>query len=160
MHLTFITRCSTSTTAQAINPDMAVPTSSSAATSSCRSCRRFNFQGSHAINLPMRSVGCLLLVLARPRFFCFCDELSAGGYAGHASALTGDPSKQGSSELASVAMRPNPASHSTQHVGCYNCSIYPRKTAALLCSKRCAVADVITHPLASALAHQLQQVTA
>lgn len=109
---TCMTRCSSATTTHAMKPETHRPNSSSAATASCRLCRRFSLQGSHAINLPIRSDGsCLLLLVmvARRRCFfrCFCAGLPAGeGSAGQASALTGVPSKQGSST--SAAMRPNP----------------------------------------------------
>jgi hypothetical protein len=112
---TCITRCSSSTTAHAISPDIAVPISSSAATANCRLCRLFNFHGSRDIKLDIGSC-CLLLVRRCCRFWVcfFCSFCWEGvGSGGHASALTGDPSKQGCPNPASVAIRPNPAASHT-----------------------------------------------
>lgn len=87
-------RCSSRTTAHAINPDMAVPITSSATSDNCRICRFFNFQGSLDSNLDRGSVACCLLLPLR-RCRCFCGCVLAAGSAGQASALTGKPTKQG-----------------------------------------------------------------
>jgi hypothetical protein len=139
-------RCSSATTTHAMKPETHRPNSSSTATASCRLCRRFSFQGNHAINLPMRSdASCLLLLLvvvARRRCFCrcFCAGLPAGGEgsAGQASALTGVPSKHGSS--ASAAMRPKPVVHtSAAGRAITGSTVLPVRLTPQLCFAHCCL---------------------